>query len=83
MEKKNILYEHQYGFRNYRSYTWPLLNLLIKLKEQLETMNTQWYFLDVLKAFDTVDHGIKIKKIQVEYYFIQNYEVLDADISNT
>ena len=59
MEKKKILYEHQYGFRNNKSTNMVIVELIDKIERAIENNEyTIGIVLDLSKAFDTVDHGI-------------------------
>ena len=62
VEKGNILSDSQYGFRNARSTSMALVDLVEKLStaidNKLVTINV---FIDLKKAFDTIDHSLLIK----------------------
>ena len=64
-----LLYNSQYGFREGHSTEYAALELVDRITLEMDNMNTPVnIFLDLSKAFDTLDHQILIKKL--EYYGI-------------
>ena len=64
-EENNLLTNHQYGFRKNNSTTYLMLDLFDKIYDSKSQANKPAIiFLDIKKAFDTVDHAILIKKLK-------------------
>ena len=63
VDKFDLLYAHQYGFRKNRSTYMALLSLVDNLTRALENgEHVVGVYLDFSKAFDTVDHMILLQK---------------------
>ncbi|MFZ2538340.1 MAG: reverse transcriptase family protein [Oscillospiraceae bacterium] len=61
----NILHQNQFGFRSKLSTSMALLELIDKLTKAVdEKQITIGIFVDLAKAFDTVDHDVLIDKLQ-------------------
>ena len=70
VDKNELLYNGQYGFRHNMSTSLALLQLTEDITTQMDEANyTIGIFIDLKKAFDTIDHEILIKTL--EYYGIR------------
>ena len=64
VEKNNITSNSQYGFRSTRSTSLALLDFMEKLGSAIDSKRiTLGVFIDLKKAFDTIDHLLLIKKL--------------------
>ena len=64
MFKKNVFNDNQYGFRRNRSTTIALFDLSQVSTFLNNKLSALGIFVDLRKAFDTIDHGILLKKVE-------------------
>ena len=75
LQNINVLNKNQFGFTQNKSTSHAVFKLITDLYENVDSKNiSQLLYIDYRKAFDTIDHGILIKKLQT-YYNISNASV--------
>ena len=64
LDKCNIIYEFQFGFRKKHSTSLALIEVIDNIYKQLDEQNfVIGVYFDLQKAFDTVDHKILLDKM--------------------
>ena len=69
LDKYNLLYQNQFGFRQGHSTHHALISLVDKITKSLDSGDILiGVFLDLKKVFDTLDHKLFVLKIIPIWY---------------
>ena len=61
-----MISDNQYCFRERHSTWMTLLNIIDQISQETENKNISIdFFLDLSKAFDTIDHSLFLKKLEI------------------
>ena len=81
LNDKQILYNGQFGFRKNHSTSMAILELVEEMTTAMDNSQSSIaVFIDLKKAFDTVDHNILLKKLEnygitgLAYSWIHSYQ---------
>lgn len=80
IDKHKLLSEHQYGFRANRSTSIAVMEMVEEISTSMDNNEyTLGVFLDLKKAFDTIDHGLLMRKLErygirgKAYFWLKSY----------
>ena len=83
MQSNSILYQHQYGFRKNYSTEHAILSITEKIKTNLDNKTFSCgVFVDLEKAFDTVNHQILLAKLKYIGIDSTSHKWLTSYLSN-
>ena len=83
LEDQNILYDKQFGFQTGHSTDHAIAQLVDQIYEAFEkNENTLGVFIDLSKAFDTVDHSILLRKLELYRISDRNNAWIKSHFSN-
>ena len=81
--ENNILYSKQFGFQNGHSTDHAVVQLVDQIIESFENnIYTLGVFIELLKAFDTVDHSILLKNLELYGITDRNHGWFKSCLSN-
>ena len=83
LNKNNILYKYQYGFRENHSTDHALIEMIDNIKLSVDDKKLAGgIFVDLTKAFDTVNHNILLEKLKIMGFRGIPYKLLESYLTN-
>ena len=83
LKDQSILYDKQFGFQTGHSTEHAIAQLLDQIYEAFQKNEyTLGVFIDLLKTFDTVDHSVLLKKLELYGITDRNYAWIRSYLSN-
>ena len=83
LNDQNILYDQKFGFQTGHSTEHAIAQLVDQVYEALEKNEyTLGVFIDLPKTFDTVDHSILLKKLELYGITDRKYAWIKSNLSN-
>ena len=81
--QNNLFYEKQFGFQASNSTEHAVIQLISQILDAFnENKYTLGIFIDLSKAFDTVDHNILLKKLDMDGIKEKNLKWFHSYLTN-
>ena len=81
--KNNILYSKQFGLQSGHSTDYAVVQLVDQITKSFENNKYSFgVFIDLSKDFDTLDHSILFKKLELYVIIDRNHGWVKSNLSN-
>ena len=65
LQTHNVLFKNQFGFRKNTSTSFALIEIVERIRNSIDNkMHNCGIFIDLRKAFDTINHDILLSKMK-------------------